>query len=194
MSTTLQNLPYLPKYIDLDKWEHAPETELHWAGEVDLNELPRLAASQELPTTEFDKVKPLYMTLDVTKKSGVIWLHVESRGEIWQTCQRCLEPVAVSLDYANDIALLTSEDQLNLLEETDDYLLISELSNQLPNVGDSKKIAVVPMLEDELLMQQPLAPKHEDCELAVTEVGDFAEEKEDSPFAVLASLKGQLKS
>ena len=47
------------------------------------------------------------------------------------------------------------------------------------------------MIEDELLVDLPLAPKHDDCEMAVTEVGELPEavaEKE-NPFAVLASLK-----
>jgi hypothetical protein len=65
-----------------------------------------------------------------------------------------------------------------------EIILIDELT-------DDNKLWLLSMIEDELLVDLPLAPKHDDCEMAVTEVGELPEavaEKE-NPFAVLASLK-----
>ena len=37
-----------------------------------------------------------------------------------------------------------------------------------------------------------MAPKHDDCEMAVDQVGDIPEEETENPFASLAALKGKL--
>ena len=48
-------------------------------------------------------------------------------------------------------------------------------------------------MEDELLLKIPLAAKHDDCEMAITQVGELPEEQEvENPFAALVALKGKL--
>ena len=49
------------------------------------------------------------------------------------------------------------------------------------------------LVEDEILLKTPMAPKHDDCEMSVEQFGEIPEEEEtENPFAALASLKGNL--
>ena len=148
---------------------------------MSLKDLLRIYA---LGDEHHDNDQPLDVILDIQKKGAVVFWQLNTTGVLWQTCQRCLDPVAVSLDVDSELALLEDENHVALLDEGTEIILIDELT-------DDNKLWLLPMIEDELLVDLPLAPKHDDCEMAVTEVGELPEavaEKE-NPFAVLASLK-----
>nr|WP_309574947.1 YceD family protein [Moraxella osloensis] len=171
----------LVKFIDLARWEHNNDNHYLWKGKVSLKDLPRIYA---LGDEHHDNDQPLDVILDIQKKGDVVFWQLHTTGVLWQTCQRCLDPVAVSLDVDSELALLEDENHVALLDEGTEIILIDELT-------DDNKLWLLPMIEDELLVDLPLAPKHDDCEMAVTEVGELPEavaEKE-NPFAVLASLK-----
>lgn len=180
----------LPKYIDLAKWETAPETHIIWQGEVALTELTRLSALKDNQTLK-NQANHLQVAIEFFQKNAVLWAKVRTQGTLWQTCQRCLEPVAIPLDYDNTLAILKDDSETTLIDDDTDFVL----QNELPHDSTSdKKLLLAPFIEDELLVQLPLSPKHDDCEMAVTEVGDYEEEVQDNPFAMLASLKGKLTS
>ena len=171
----------LVKFIDLARWEHNNDNHYHWEGKVSLKDLLRIYA---LGDEHHDNDQPLDVILDIQKKGEVVFWQLNTTGVLWQTCQRCLDPVAVSLAVDSELALLEDENHVALLDEGTEIILIDELT-------DDNKLWLLPMIEDELLVDLPLAPKHDDCEMAVTEVGELPEavaEKE-NPFAVLASLK-----
>ena len=169
------------KFIDLARWEHNNDNHYHWEGKVSLKDLLRIYA---LGDEHHDNDQPLDVILDIQKKGEVVFWQLNTTGALWQTCQRCLDPVAVSLAVDSELALLEDENHVALLDEGTEIILIDELT-------DDNKLWLLSMIEDELLVDLPLAPKHDDCEMAVTEVGELPEavaEKE-NPFAVLASLK-----
>lgn len=171
----------LVKFIDLARWEHNNDNHYHWEGKVSLKDLLRIYA---LGDEHHDNDQPLDVILDIQKKGDVVFWQLHTTGVLWQTCQRCLDPVAVSLAVDSELALLEDENHVALLDEGTEIILIDELT-------DDNKLWLLSMIEDELLVDLPLAPKHDDCEMAVTEVGELPEavaEKE-NPFAVLASLK-----
>ena len=171
----------LVKFIDLARWEHNNDNHYHWEGKVSLKDLLRIYA---LGDEHHDNDQPLDVILDIQKKGEVVFWQLNTTGVLWQTCQRCLDPVAVSLAVDSELALLEDENHVALLDEGTEIILIDELT-------DDNKLWLLSMIEDELLVDLPLAPKHDDCEMAVTEVGELPEavaEKE-NPFAVLASLK-----
>lgn len=171
----------LVKFIDLARWEHNNDNHYHWEGKVSLKDLLRIYA---LGDEHHDNDQPLDVMLDIQKKGDVVFWQLNTTGVLWQTCQRCLDPVAVSLAVDSELALLEDENHVALLDEGTEIILIDELT-------DDNKLWLLSMIEDELLVDLPLAPKHDDCEMAVTEVGELPEavaEKE-NPFAVLASLK-----
>ena len=171
----------LVKFIDLARWEHNNDNHYHWEGKASLKDLPRIYG---LGDEHHDNDQPLDVILDIQKKGAVVFWQLHTTGVLWQTCQRCLDPVAVSLAVDSELALLEDENHVALLDEGTEIILIDELT-------DDNKLWLLTMIEDELLVDLPLAPKHDDCEMAVTEVGELPEamaEKE-NPFAVLASLK-----
>lgn len=184
LATNAPSSEALAKYIDLAKWDHNNDNEYHWQGQIALQDLPRLYALRD---ETHRNNEPLNITLTIKKTGVIIMWHLKTAGTLWQTCQRCLEPVAIDLDTDSEIALLESEAHVALLDEDIETILLSELTND-------NKLWLLPMIEDELLVDLPLSPKHADCHMAVTQVGELPEvvEEQENPFAMLASLKGNL--
>lgn len=170
----------LIKYLDLSKWENHDDNQYTWQGDIPLNALPRLIAT----TDDVANTEELHLQLSVQKKGEIIFWQAITKGTLWQTCQRCLEPVAISLDGKRNLALLTKESHVALLDEDMDYLLIEELSKD-------NKLYLLDILEDELLVDLPMSAKHDDCEMNFSQnvVEDNELEEKPNPFAILAGLK-----
>ena len=113
---------------------------------------------------------------------GRAWLSGTAAATVSLTCQRCLEAVQVELDADFRLALVGDEAEAEALPEEDDYLVVGDDSLVLQEV-----------VEDELILALPLAPTHDDCELAyVSDAAESAsEEKRENPFQVLAAIKAQ---
>ena len=80
-------------------------------------------------------------------------LHLHVEGSMTVTCQRCLEPLV--LEIASDHRFVLTEheqDLMDLGEEADD---VDSL------LADSKLDALV-LAEDEIMLQIPMAPMHEE--------------------------------
>ncbi|MET3512590.1 uncharacterized protein ABIC63_000350 [Pseudacidovorax sp. 1753] len=115
---------------------------------------------------------------------GVPWLHVEAEVQLPLVCQRCLGPVqtVLSVDrwfrFVADEATAAAEDE----EADEDVLALA---------ADFDLRALV---EDELLMDIPVAPRHEVCPeqprfSAADEDFDAAGSDKPNPFAVLEGLR-----
>ncbi|MGV3572094.1 MAG: YceD family protein [Ramlibacter sp.] len=113
-----------------------------------------------------------------------IWLHLQADAELPLVCQRCLRPVDVPLAvdrafrFVPDEATAAAEDD----EAEEDLLALSHSFDLLE------------LVEDELLMEVPLAPRHDVCPEPVkmsAEDADFAAAGagRENPFAVLGRLK-----
>ena len=76
-----------------------------------------------------------------------------------------------------------------MVNEAQDYLILDEI---ITEPAPESLLPVKKLVEDEILLKTPLAPKHEDCEMVTDQVGDIPEEEVENPFAALASLKGKL--
>ncbi len=111
------------------------------------------------------------------------WLHVEAQTGLPMVCQRCLGVFEVRLvvdrwfRFAADEATAATED-----EESEEDVLALE-----------REIDLRALIEDELLMEIPSAPRHEECPqplpLSVADE-DFESEQQarPNPFAVLGGL------
>ena len=172
----------LPDNIVLDKWS---DNGFDWEGYVDANIFERLAL---LLTSEREQPS-IQLTAKLYRESNVLHLGFTLAGEVWLTCQRCLQPVAVDITDQYDIALLDDDSQTRLLEDTQDYLLLDEVVIQQ---ASERLLPFKSLIEDEILLKVPMSPKHDDCEMAVEQVGEIEEEEVESPFAALAALKGKL--
>ncbi|MGA4440560.1 YceD family protein [Psychrobacter pocilloporae] len=173
----------MPEHISLDKWA---DTGFEWSGEVDPNSFERLATTL---SAEHDQSNT-QLNAELYRRNNVLHLAFALKGDIWLTCQRCLQPIAVDLSDDYNIALLENDSQVRLIDEEQDYLLLDEIvTEQSPE----RLLPFKKLVEDEILLKTPMAPKHDDCEMSVEQFGEIPEEEEnENPFAALASLKGKL--
>lgn len=173
----------MPDTISLNKWEDAG---FEWVGEIAPNSFERLTSTL---TTEHEQAN-IVLEATLYRRNNVLHLAFTLTGEVWLTCQRCLQPIAVDLSDKYDIALLDNESQIRLINEEQDYLLLEEIvTEQSPE----RLLPFKKLIEDEILLKTPMAPKHDDCEMSVEQFGEIPEEEEtENPFAALAALKGKL--
>jgi uncharacterized protein len=97
------------------------------------------------------------------------------------TCQRCLQPVTVTLKGSIHWGLVFSEGEMQGLDQELDPILIEE-----------GQLFLRQAIEDEMVLLLPIMPMHDSCDSGWTpdpEPGDVSESK--SPFAVLAALKNE---
>ena len=114
-----------------------------------------------------------------------IWLHLSARAVLALTCQRCLGPVDVPVATVRDFRFVADE---NLAAAQDEEA-------QEDVLALSRDFDLLELVEDELLMETPLAPRHEVCPQPVRLTAadadfDAGEGERVNPFAVLGKLKG----
>jgi uncharacterized protein len=113
-----------------------------------------------------------------------IWLRLQARTVLPLTCQRCMGPVEVAVEvdrpfrFVQDEAIAMAEDD----RSEEDLLALS------------RSFDLIELVEDELLMDMPVAPRHEVCPVPVTlavadEDFEAAVPERDNPFALLQRLK-----
>ncbi|HWP12947.1 MAG TPA: DUF177 domain-containing protein [Ramlibacter sp.] len=115
-----------------------------------------------------------------------IWLHLKAQAVLALTCQRCLGPVDVPIALDRSFRFVADEDMAAAQDEQseEDVLALS------------RSFDLVELVEDELLMELPLAPRHESCpgpvKLALADE-DFeaAEAPRENPFAMLGKFKAR---
>ncbi|MEK9802195.1 MAG: YceD family protein [Curvibacter sp.] len=116
---------------------------------------------------------------------GRVWLHLQADVSLPLTCQRCLGPADIALHVDRAFRFVATEAQAESEDEAseEDVLVLS------------RDFDLAGLVEDELLMELPLVPRHETCptevKLAVQDA-DFeaAQAAKPQPFAALAGLKG----
>ncbi len=109
---------------------------------------------------------------------GQSMLHLEVNGVLPLACQRCLEAVRFELDVDCHLELIPDGKELSQEELEDDT------RDFLPVAGD---LDVAELVEDEILLALPVAPRHERCGLpGAANAGERI-----NPFAALAGFKGK---
>ncbi len=173
----------LANYIDLEKL--SPQG-YQWQAEFTLAQFPRLSELLQQKTTTDSE-----FSCEINKKSGIHWLEFSVKAPLKNQCQRCLQAMDFLLDEQIKLALLEDKAQASLLQE-DDWLLLDDVVEM---VKHERRLPILNMIEDELLLALPLVPKHdyndENCvpvEILADDEEEVIEEK-NNPFAVLAELK-----
>ena len=138
---------------------------------VGLDELPRLA--DVLATSAGVLSVRLEGSRDAEGKS---WLQVDIAGEPELRCQRCLGGVKFPLAISSRLQLIAPGEDWpdDDLEDDSADAIAAEMALQ-----------VLSLVEDEVLLALPIAPRHEKCESPLAS----ASGREASPFAALAALK-----
>ena len=112
------------------------------------------------------------------------WLFVQASARLPLVCQRCLEPVVISLEAERAFRFVANEEvaaaEVDLCEE--DVLVLEP------------RMDLLALVEDELLMSLPLLPMHEECPVhvpttAVDEAFAEADAVKKNPFSALDALK-----
>jgi uncharacterized protein len=99
-------------------------------------------------------------------------------GTLALACQRCLGAVSFDLDIDSLLEIVPADAELSqdeLEDDSRDFLPVE------------RELDVAELVEDEILLALPVAPRHEKCGLpGVADVGERV-----NPFAALAGLKGK---
>jgi uncharacterized protein len=138
---------------------------------VGLDELPRLA---ELLTTTagFLSVRLQGWRDD----QGKSWLQLNIAGEPVLCCQRCLGGVKFPLAI---------ESRLQLIAPGEDWPDDDLEDDSADAITAETALTVLSLVEDEVLLALPIAPRHEQCESPSASASGHGS----SPFAALADLK-----
>ncbi|HDZ09744.1 YceD family protein [Pseudohongiella sp.] len=119
-------------------------------------------------------------------------------GELQATvnvqCQRCLEPVQITLSERFELAVVSTEAMAKDLPASLD-----------PWLSDEETLNPADIVEEQLILCMPIVSTHQQCNAAIMqevlekgvgiEHNDQAEEKQaSSPFSVLATLKNKPES
>ena len=105
-------------------------------------------------------------------------LHLTQTGNVGLPCQRCLEPMIIALSISSEFILVKDESEIPPEEddvEDHDYLVAEA------------DMDVLQLVEDEILLALPYAPKHEIKDCAVK--AEVNELKAPNPFAALRDFK-----
>jgi uncharacterized protein len=136
-------------------------------GALEVSQLPRLAALR-CATRGLS-----YELRGSTDAEGRCWLQVSANGVLTLECQRCLGPFTFPVAFRSELLLAQSEREIEAAGDDIDRVL----------AGTS--MDVCQLVEDELLLALPMAPRHERCR--GKREGDATEMP--TPFAKLAELK-----
>lgn len=144
-------------------------------GSVGLAQLDKRIAQHEF-------LVPAETTLQYRLKGGVDklqrpYLNLSLQGELTLTCQRCLTAMSLEFDESVRIVLFTKEDVMDEAMDSD-----PELEGMLAEA----ELSVWSLLEDQVIMALPYAPRHDDC--GNTDLERVNNDKP-NPFAQLAKLK-----
>lgn len=149
-----------------------------------LERYARLAESGVPGTVGGEVVWRVLAELREGRARPVPWLHLQATAALPVACQRCLQPVVVPLEvdrwfrFVSDEATAETED-----EDSEEDVLALE---PRPSLRE--------LIEDELLMELPLVPMHENCpEPLVAPAQDapafVGRDEKPHPFAALGKLK-----
>jgi uncharacterized protein len=136
-----------------------------------LKELPRL---RDMLAKDAGEVA--YDITGVRDARGRPGLRLKVSGTLVLRCQRCLEPMEFQVNTDETLVLAATLEEIHA-EPAD--------AHAPDRVVAGREMALGELIEDELILALPFAPRHEDCSPAGP--GDSAES--DSPFGGLIRIK-----
>lgn len=167
--------------LSVDSLEVA-RTGKSFQGQVNIDALPRLAdmLASASGSLSWSVRGEMFRDAFGAMQAGLV---VAVSGELQLLCQRCLR--ALPFDLANETRLqLIAGDQV-WSEDADDESLEGAVGPVLEPLVASATLSLFELVEDEVLLALPIAPRHEGCDLPEHDDGRLAA----SPFAGLARLK-----
>jgi uncharacterized protein len=114
-------------------------------GVVDMERLPRLAQLQ-CSTKGLE-----YHLRGETADNGKPCLRLSVIGSLQVLCQRCLDPIRVPIAIDAELQLAESARE------------IAEADDEIDRVLASRRMDIAALVEDEVILALPMAPRHEEC-------------------------------
>lgn len=170
----------LPEYIDVLRLAKA---NLSLSGKVVLAKMHRL--SESLVSNEGEVDVKLHFS---QRADGVCYIEGEVQTSLPLLCQRCINIMQFNVDHQFVLAPVRSEAAAKKLPDDVEPVLLP----------DDEKICLSEMIEDELILQLPIIPKHTETECSVKIdadeplVGSKAKSDKRKPFANIIALKKKL--
>ena len=173
----------MPKHFpdSVDPW-HLLDREQVIQGELKLAALSRLSSLLHDNGGEERAGFSLSFHRDQDRRAVV---HCEIKATLVLTCQRCLEPMSMPLEIDSRLALVNGIEEAERLPEDLEPLMLEE----------DAALHIAELVEDELLLAIPDAPRHIEADCAqgqdecLDEVMEHTQVAEANPFDVLAVLK-----
>lgn len=106
-------------------------------------------------------------------EGGKLALNLAVEGDFELTCQRCLKPVKWVFSTVANLQLAASLEEIETADDDKDRVLASESMD----VGS--------LIEDEIILAIPMAPRHDQCSVS----GQPQVAARTSPFSALEVLK-----
>lgn len=162
----------LPKRFDVRK---ACVRELELSGMVAIDNLPRMLSVVD---SDLTTVTANFRFGRDEERRYVIVVSVDA--QVGLVCERCLGPLAVPLKTSSDLMLCSTEAQAQQCP-----------SRYEPVIVEDEAMDLYDVIEEELLLALPVAPKHDHAcvELPGQSQAEIeAEDRKPNPFEVLARL------
>lgn len=179
------NANKLPPKLDI---KHAAQSALSVSGHNVLSNFERLAQeTQGLGAENLVNWSAEVARLEDPAGHSTDSLHLSVQTVLPLTCQRCLGPVDVVLAIDRRFRFVDTEAQADEQDdESEEDLLVT-----------SREFDLASLIEDEVLMDLPLVPRHDTCpvavKLAVADADFEVAAEKPNPFAQLAQLKGKIQ-
>ncbi len=143
----------------------------------------------DLPLSEMLRLKDF-----LCEKDGIAAIHLEfsrnAQGHAFMkgriktcfkvACQRCSQPMVLTLDIPVNDRLVRSDKEAKRLSKRYEPLIV-----------DSELMSLSSLVEEEILLSIPIVPKHsiEECKVKPSDLTEFEEQKDElNPFANLKKL------
>jgi len=163
--------PDLPQHIEPARLADNAES---LEGKLGIGNMRRLLAVVD----KCDSCITFHLSFSKNEAGDVVVINGDFSTKLTMQCQRCLEPLVISLEKAIRIACVT--------DISDAGTLAADLEPLQLNEG---RILLVELIEDEVLLGLPMAPVHNPDECPATELLEALREEKESPFAILKKLK-----
>jgi uncharacterized protein len=105
-------------------------------------------------------------------------LRVVADGAAEMTCQRCLEPVDVTVTVDAVLELATSQAAIDAADDDVDRVVAAPT------------LDVLDLIEDELILALPMVARHDGCVASAGEKATAGKQGRQHPFAALAARAG----
>ncbi len=189
---------FAPRQLDMGAFIESGEP---LSGQLAVPDLPRLAAglSKDIDAAALPHITWSAQGRQIPQRVGApeLWLDLTAEAELAWECQRCLHPVTETVSLDTSIRFVKDEAAAAALD--------ADLDEDV--LALSRQFDLMALIEDELIMAQPIVPRHGQCPTDVAALmsapaevpaakGEASAEGapltasgRPNPFAALAALK-----